>query len=458
MNRRTFLQSAAAGLCSPIAARPASPLPNIVLIVADDLGYGDLGCYGSHLRTPNLNKLASDGATFTQYCAPAAVCSPARAGMLTGRYGVRTGVPNVLGPADPSGLSDSETTIAQMLKWQGYRTAIIGKWHVGPTPAFLPTQRGFDEFYGMLGSNDQGPCTMFHNRDIVDPSASLDVLTQRFNDQAIDFIRSTNADTPFFLYLAYTAPHVPLVAAKTFRGKSRTGVYGDVVEELDWSIGQVLAELTAKGIDDNTLVVFTSDNGPWFQGTAGRLRGRKGDTFEGGLRVPMIARFKNRIAEKRVISNFATGLDLLPTVAGLTQSTLPRSPLDGVNLWPLLSGEVDSIDHPVFLYFDSWYLQCARLGRWKLHMSRYNTPAAAAEPKGGRRNLRLVFPELYDVDTDPAESTDESTDNPEIVDQIRTAVNNMLPGFPAQVQSAWTATQQAPVIPNQPGVWPEPIV
>jgi arylsulfatase A len=426
-------------------------------MIADDLGYGDLSCYGSHLRTPNLNKMASEGAMLTQYCAPSPVCSPSRAGMLTGRYGVRTGVPYVLGPNDPSGLAESETTIAQMLKSQGYRTACVGKWHVGATASFLPTQRGFDEFYGMLGSNDQGPCTMFRNREIVEQQASLDVLTQRFNDQAVDFIRR-NADAPFFLYLAYTAPHVPLVAAQRFRGKSRAGIYGDVVEELDWSVGQVLAELSARGLDENTLVIFTSDNGPWFQGTAGRLRGRKGDTFEGGLRVPLLARFRGRIPEQRLVKGFATGLDWLPTFASLTQSALPANPLDGVNIWPMLTGETDFVERPVFLYFDSWHLQCARLGQWKLHMSRYNTPAAAAEPKAGRKNLRLVFPELYDVETDPAESTDESGDNPDIVNQIRSAVNDALPGFPPQVQSAWTMTQQTPVIPNQPGVWPEPIV
>jgi len=455
MNRRTFLQTATAGVCQSLAAQSAPP-PNIVLMVADDLGFGDLGCYGSHLRTPNLNRLADEGSRFTQYCAPSPVCSPSRAGMLTGRYGVRTGVPFVLGPNDPAGLSESETTIAHVLKAQGYRSACIGKWHVGPSASYLPTQRGFDEFYGMLGSNDQGPCTMFRNREIVEQQAGLDVLTQRFNDQALDFIRRSK-DAPFFLYLPYTAPHVPLVAAQRFRGKSRAGIYGDVVEELDWSVGQVLAELSAQGLDENTLVIFTSDNGPWFQGTAGRLRGRKGDTYEGGMRVPMLARFKGRIPEKRVVNGFASGLDLLPTFASLASAPLPANPLDGVNILPMMTGEAETVERPVFLYFDGWNLQCARQGQWKLHLSRYNTPASAAEPKNGRRNLRLVFPELYDVETDIGESTDESSDNPELVNQIKAAVANMLPGFPAQVQSAWSATQSTPVIPNQPGVWPEPV-
>ena len=457
MNRRTFLRATAAGAVHStkgwgIGTAP----PNIVLILADDLGYGDLGCYGSHVRTPNLNRMASEGVLLRQFCAASPVCSPSRAGLMTGRYGVRAGVPNVLGPNDSTGLSESETTIPQVLKPMGYRTACVGKWHLGSQPRFLPTQRGFDEFYGMLFSNDQGPCTLLRNGEIVDSQAPLDSLTQWYTARAVDFIRRAK-DGPFFLYLAHTAPHMPLVASTLFRGKSRAGVYGDVVQELDWSVGQVLAELSANGLDENTLVIFTSDNGPWFQGTAGRLRGRKGDTFEGGMRVPFLARYKGRIPEGAVVNGFASLLDLLPTFAALAQGSLPAQPLDGVNILPLLTGEAESVERPPFLYFDSLHLQCARVGQWKLHLSRYNIPAFLPEPKAGRQNLRLFFPELYDVDADAAESTDESTDYPEVVNYIRAAIDRMLPGLPAEVQTAWAATQTRKVIPNQPGVWPEAI-
>jgi len=459
MNRRVFCQGAASALWHAFrAGGQASPPPNIVFIIADDLGYGDLGCYGSHLRTPNLDRMASEGVRFQQCCAPSAVSSPARAGLMTGRYGVRMGIPNVLGPSSQNGLPESETTLAQMLKPAGYRSACVGKWHLGAQPRFLPTQRGFDEFYGMLNSNDQGPCTILRNSEIVEPEAPLDQLTQRYTEQAVNFIRRAK-DRPFFLYLAHTAPHVPLVVSSRFRGKSRAGIYGDIVEELDWGVGQVLAELDESGLAENTLVLFTSDNGPWFQGSAGRLRGRKGDTFEGGLRVPLLARWKGRIPAGVVANGFASLLDMLPTLAAVAGAPLPAARLDGVNIWPMMSGEVQEVERPLFLYFDSYNLQCARMGRWKLHLSRYNTPAFTAEPKVGRFNLRLVYPELYDLDVDPGESTDESSDNPEIVERIRAVVEReMLPTFPLEVQSAWTATQMRPVIPNQPGVWPEPIL
>jgi arylsulfatase len=454
MNRRTFLGAATAGMLGAFrgGADSGAP-PNILFILADDLGYGDLGCYGSRLRTPNLNRLAGEGALFRQFCSASAVCSPARAALLTGRYGVRVGVPHVLGPGDSYGLSDAETTIPKMLKTAGYRSACIGKWHIGSAARFLPTQHGFDEFYGLLHSNDQGTSIMQDTR-IVEEQAPFDSLTQKFTDRAVDFIRRSK-DGPFFLYLSHTAPHVPLVPSAAFRRKSRTGVYGDVVEELDWGIGQVLNELSANGLDENTLVIFTSDNGPWFQGSTGRLRGRKGDTFEGGLRVPFLARYKARIPQGSVVNGFATMLDVFPTLASLAGAPLPRAPLDGVDIWPMLSGEAESVTRPPFLYFDSWNLQCARVGNWKLHLSRNNTPAYSPEPKVGRWNLRLVFPELYDVNSDPEESTDMSEDNPEIVASIRAQVMQALPTFPAEVQSAWAATMTRGVVPNQPGVWPE---
>lgn len=454
MDRRTFFGAAAQLLTAWGGRSQTVTPPNIVFILADDLGYGDLGCYGSRLRTPNLNRLAGEGAMFRQFCSASAVCSPARAALMTGRYGVRGGVPHVLGPGDANGLSESETILPQMLKTAGYRSACIGKWHLGSAPRLMPTQRGFDEFYGLLCSNDQGT-NILQGTQIAEEQAPFDSLTQKFTERAVDFVRRAK-ESPFFLYLAHTAPHVPLVPSGTFRRKSRTGVYGDVVEEMDWGIGQVLNELSANGLDENTLVIFASDNGPWFQGSTGRLRGRKGDTFEGGLRVPFLARYKGRIPAGSVVNGFATMLDVFPTLASLVQAPLPRAPLDGVDIWPMLTGEAESVSRPPFFYFDGWNLQCARAGNWKMHLSRNNTPAFSPEPKVGRWNLRLIFPELYDVGSDPEESTDLSEDNPDVLASIRSQVMQALPSFPAEVQSAWAATMSRGVVPNQPGVWPEP--
>jgi arylsulfatase A len=458
VKRRHFLKTSAAALAATGTGRAApanAQPPNIVIVFCDDLGYGDAGCYGSRIRTPNINRMARDGALFRQFCAASPVCSPSRAALLTGRYGVRTGVPTVLTPEDPYGLADSEVTIAQMLKPAGYKTKCIGKWHLGSAPPYLPTNRGFDEYFGIPYSNDQSPSILMENTAIIETPVNLATLTQRYTEQAVDSIRRSK-EAPFFLYLPHTFPHIPLAASSTFRGKSAMGLYGDVIEELDWSVGQILQEIASNGLDANTLVMFSSDNGPWFQGSPGRLRGRKGDTFEGGLRVPFIARYPGRIPPGQVLRSFASGLDILPTVARLTSVPLPRNPLDGVDIWPVLSGETDSVNRPPFLYLDNWNLQCARQGRWKLHFARYNSPAFTPEPKGGRFNFRLLNPELYDLDRDSEESADVSADHPAIVTTMLESVHELLPSFPAQVQAAWRETQSRPVLPNTAGAWPVP--
>jgi arylsulfatase A len=425
------------------------------LILADDLGYGDLGCYGSKLKTPNLDRLAQDGAMFRHFSVASPVCSPSRAALLTGRYPVRTGVPSVLGPRDTCGLNESETTIAQMLKPAGYKTMCVGKWHLGSPSQYLPTSRGFDEYYGMPCSNDQAPTLLLHNTDVIEQIATLETLTQRYTQQAVNFIRNSTA-APFFLYMAHWAPHIPLVANPAFKGKSKMGVYGDVIQEMDWSVGQVLQELSANGLDQNTLVLFTSDNGPFFQGTAGPLRGRKGDTFEGGMREPFIARYPGVIPAGQDLTSFATALDILPTLAAMTQTQLPPY-VDGVDITPLLTGSARDVDRPPFLYFDGYNLQCARIGQWKLHMSRYNTPAWAPLPPDGRFNLRLLSPELYNLYDDKGESEDCSSDYPDLVAQFQQQVAAMLPGLPTEVQNAWNDTIARPVYPNTAGALPSPI-
>ena len=458
MKRRTFvhtLAAAAAGVSLPRLAGAATQ-PNVIVILADDLGYGDLGCYGSPISTPNLDRMAAEGAVFRQFCSASPVCSPSRAALLTGRYGVRGGVPYVLGPGERVGLSLRETTLAQTLKQVGYKTMCVGKWHLGAFPGYLPTDRGFDRYFGIPYSNDNDPSILLSDTDVVESPVDLTTVTRRYTDKAVNFIRECH-DTPFFLYLAHTYPHIPLDASSDFKGKSAMGAYGDAVEELDWSVGQVLAEVEARGAASNTLIVFTSDNGPWFEGSPGRLRGRKGDTFEGGMRVPCLVRWPGSVPAGLEIESFASMLDLFPTIARAAGAPLPRNPLDGVDLRPVIFGQADAVaQRPLFLHFDGYNIQCARLGRWKLHLARSNGPAFAPLPEGGRMNLMLAFPELYDVRWGPGESYNLASRNQAMIDDIRARVADMLHSFPVEVQSAWNSTLRRPACAVNAGEWPSP--
>jgi arylsulfatase len=388
--------------------------------------------------------MASEGARFTQFYSASPVCSPSRAALMTGRYSTRVEVPAVLGPGD-KGLPDGETTIAQVLKDAGYHTSCIGKWHLGSTAKYLPTNRGFDEFFGVPYSADMSPCPLLRGSDVLAPSADVSVLTQQFTHEAVDFI-NRSVDAPFFLYLPHTAPHLPLAASPRFAKASGLGAYADVVQELDWGVGQVFSALEKNGLDSNTLVLFSSDNGPWYQGSQGRLRGRKGETYEGGMREPFLARFPGVIPSGIGCSGMATMMDLFPTLARRCGATLPGRDLDGVDIWPLLTGEQSEVDRDVFLYFDSVYLQCARMGRWKLHLSRYNTKAWSPLPSGGRVNLPLPRPELYDVVSDPQESYDCAEAHPDVVQQIRARVEQLINTFPYGIIDAWRYTQSLKVL------------
>ncbi len=427
--------------------------PNIILIYTDDLGYGDLGCYGSDLATPNLDGMAKEGVLFQQFCSASPVCSPARAALLTGRYPTRVDVTEVLQPADTGGLSLSESTLADTLRGAGYATMCIGKWHLGSQPQYMPTRRGFDQYYGLPYSNDMSPLPLMQNATVIEQPAKLDTLTARYTDQAVSFI-ARSKDRPFFLYMPHTFPHIPLAASQRFLGKSGFGLYGDAVAEVDWSVGEVLRAVRENGLDDNTLVMFSSDHGPWFEGSAGRLHGRKGETWEGGVRVPFIARFPGRIPAGRVCTNLATTMDILPTVARLCAATLPAAPLDGYDIWSLLSAQQDTTNREAFLYFDCGNLQCARLGPWKLHLTRYNTPPWLPIPSGWRQNQRLANPELYNLETDPAESYDAANENPQIVASIRASVEGLLTTFPEPVQTLWRDTMQASGVYCPSGGWP----
>lgn len=452
-NRRAFLRAAATAASIGIPARAESSVPNVIVILADDLGYGDLGCYGSSIGTPNIDQMAADGVRFTQFDSASPVCTPSRAAWLTGRYPTRFGLPRVLNETDTYGIPDSETTMAQMLKGAGYATMCVGKWHVGSVPQFLPTNKGFDEFFGIPYSIDQGTRPLMHNLDIVEQPATLETLTQRYTAAAVDFITRPRSN-PFFLYLGHSYPHLPLAVSSQFAGRSNEGLYGDVVQEIDWSVGQVLRAVKDNGLDSNTLVVFSSDHGPWFQGSPGRLRGRKGETFEGGVRVPFIARFPGLIPGGQVSKAFATSLDLLPTVGRLAGAALPPNPLDGVDIRGLLTGDQAIVNRDTFLYFNDIYLQAARNGNWKLQVSRYNSPPFVPAPAEGRLNLPLPSAELYDVSRDIDESHDRASRNPAVVADLQTRITRALQSFPPEIQDVYRRTMNTPVQGTPAGCFP----
>ncbi len=398
--------------------------------------------------------MAQQGIQLNQFYAASPVCSPSRAALLTGRYAPRTGVSDVLQPGGHTGLSGSETTIARMLKGAGYSTMCVGKWHLGSQPEFMPNNHGFDQFYGVPYSVDMAPLPLLQNTTTVESSATLHTLTQRYTDQAVKFI-SNSQSRPFFLYFAHSFPHLPIAVSNAFKGLTGMGSYADAVAEIDWSVGQVLQALRDNNLDKNTLVVFTSDHGPWYQGSPGNLRGRKGETFEGGMRVPFVARFPGAIPPWQINSTgVAAGVDLLPTIAALTGAALPANPSDGVNLWPMLSGQQESVDRDVFLYIDGCYIQAARLGPWKLHVSRYNTPPWVPVAADGRWNLPLVRPELYNILGDPGETSNVAADYPQVVADIQARIMNLLPGMPTQLQNGWSFTMSQAVCNTPDGAWP----
>ena len=452
-----------------MAALSAAPKrkPNIVMILCDDLGSGDIGCYGGALQTPNLDRMASEGMRFNQCTSANAVCSPSRAGLLTGRYPTRVMVERVLNPSDTTGLPDSETTLAMLLKKIGYKTACVGKWHLGHLPQYLPTHRGFDSYLGIPYSNDMSAknspfasrsyplLPLMRDEKVIEEEPDQRYLTKRYTEEALGFIERSGND-PFFLYFPHTFPHIPLYASERFRGKSAFGIYGDVVAEIDWSVGEVMAALKKRNLDRDTLVMFSSDNGPWFQGSPGRLRGRKGMTNEGGFRVPFLARWPGRVQAGAVSEALISLMDVFPTVSGFCEAGAPPNPLDGIDIAPIFGGKQKSFDREALLYFDGWNLQCARWGRWKLHMSRWNTDFYNQVPAGGRQNLPLAQPELYDVAADIGESYDVAAEHPDVVKEIQGRVERLLPGFPEPVKKAWAETKARPNLETRTGAFGRP--
>lgn len=348
--------------------------PNIVVILADDLGYGDIGTFGAtDIRTPNIDNLAKNGLKLTSFYSSSPVCSPTRAALITGRYPRRLGIDHVFFPESFTGIPTEEVTIAEALKGNGYKTAIFGKWHLGHHRQFLPLQNGFDEYYGIPYSNDMQGVVYLRGNDVDSIKVNQKYTTKTYTDEAVKFI-SKNKDKPFFLYVTHNMPHVPLYASPAFEGKSKRGLYGDVIEEIDWSVGEVVKALKKNGLEENTLVVFTSDNGPWLifdveGGSAGPLRQGKGTTFEGGQRVPAVAYWPGKIKPGSVYGDISTQLDLYPTIISLTgsQKTQTTKPLDGEDISPVLFG-TGKRKADEFAYYSNGKIEAFRKGDWKIRL------------------------------------------------------------------------------------------
>lgn len=418
--------------------------PNIIFIYADDMGYGDIGCYGAKaIRTPNIDRLAAEGLRLTNFYSVSPVCTPSRAALMTGRYAARMGIAqmrlqNVLFPTDRTGLPQSETTVARALKNRDYATACIGKWHLGSIAPHRAIDHGFDYYFGIPYSNDMIPTPLMRNGDVIEEPVKQDILTRRYTEEAISFIEREKGK-PFFLYLAHNMPHIPLHASARFRGKSAGGLYGDAVEELDWSVGEVLNALRRLGLHRDTIVFFSSDNGPWYQGSAGPLRGRKGSTHEGGVRVPGIVSWPRHIRPGSVSNEPAATIDFFPTALTLAgakdRAVSSNEPLDGRNILSLLLGRATRSTEDLYIFFDGPYLHAARAGRWKLHLARWNIPRYTAA-SGQQKNVRLRTPELFDMSMDVGESYDVATQQPAVVTALKARVIAALRTFPREIQEA----------------------
>ncbi|MBP7142958.1 MAG: sulfatase [Opitutaceae bacterium] len=456
------------------AARP----PNIVLILADDLGYGDLACYGAtDIRTPNIDRLAAKGTRFTSFCVAQGVCTASRAALFTGCYSNRVDMSGALNHLSQTGLHPRETLLSELLKREGYATAIFGKWHLGDQPPFLPTRRGFDSWLGIPYSNDNGPLhpvtknlpalPFYENETIIERDPDQSQFTRRLTEGAVDFI-TANRGHPFFLYVPHIMPHVPIFVSDRFRGSSRRGLYGDVVQELDWSVGEILAAIESCGLERDTLVLFASDNGPFLSygdhaGSSGHLRGGKLTAFEGGVRTPLIACWHGRVPSGRVTNELFSEMDLLPTLAKLAGAGHPTLKIDGQDLSPFLLGERGAVGRREFWYYNGDELHAVRLGKWKLHLPHEYLEVAAEPGRDGKPSnwgrmkpmsheqsgirgiasrhgyrVERIGLVLYDLETDPGETLDLAAEHPEIVAELqgvaaraRASLGDMLTGISA---------------------------
>lgn len=423
-------------------------LPNVVIIFTDDQGYGDVGSYGATgFETPNLDKMASQGMRFTNFYSGQPVCSASRAGLLTGCYPNRLGISGALFPHSNVGISDGEITIAEMLKDKGYSTAIFGKWHLGHHEQFLPLQHGFDEYTGVPYSNDMWPIQLdgtkaapgkgrgnFPDLPLIEGNATIetitsyagqDKLTTLYTEKAVDFI-NRNKDKPFFLYVPHSMPHVPLGVSDKFRGKSEQGLYGDVMMEIDWSVGQIIDALKANGLEENTIVIFNTDNGPWLNygnhaGSSGGLREGKTTSWEGGQRVPCIVKWPVKVPKGTVCNQLASSIDFFPTLASIAGGKLPDHKIDGVNVIELWKGNFEAKPrNEIYYYYGKNNLNAVREGNWKLVFPHtygsYEATVPANDGVGGRRiKTNVDSLELYNLMRDPGERYNVIGMYPEIV-------------------------------------------
>ena len=421
---------------------------NFVIIFTDDQGYGDMSCNGHPtIHTPNLDQMAYQGQKWTQFYSAAAVCTPSRAALMTGRLPVRSGMASskrvVLFPDSAGGLPQNEITIAEILKGAGYKTGMVGKWHMGHLPEHLPTTQGFDSYYGIPYSNDMdrdsnvkgdwveigktAPWSIYQvplikNGTVVERPVNQNTITRRYTEEAVKFI-TNNKESSFFLYLAHSMPHIPLYASKNFKGKSLNGIYGDVIQEIDWSVGKIIRSLEDNGIDDNTLVIFTTDNGPWLSygnhaGSAKPLREGKGTAWEGGVRVPCIMRWPNKIPSGKTCSTPAMTIDILPTIAELTGSNLPNH-----SIWPLMNGDPKAKSpHEAYYFYWGADLHAIRKGNWSLHLPHRYRSLKGQPGKDGipsKYIQKSTGIALFDLKKDISQKEDLSETHSDIVGTLK---------------------------------------
>lgn len=440
-----FLLITALGTARLTAAeRPAARPPNVVIIFTDDQGYGDVGVFGAtSYPTPNLDRMAKEGRRFTDFHVAQPVCSASRAALLTGCYPNRIGLPGALGPNSEIGISSEETTLAELFKSKGYATGMAGKWHLGHKPQHLPVRHGFDEFFGLPYSSDMWPhhpeakpgsyppLPLFENDRVINPGlthADQEQLTTQYAERAVRFI-DKNKDTPFFFYLAPNTPHVPLYVSEKFKGKSGAGLYGDVIMEIDWAVGEVLSAIKRNHLDEQTLVIFSSDNGPWLSygnhaGSAGPYREGKGTSFEGGHREPCIMRWPGKLPANSVCTEPLMTIDIFPTLARLIGASVPSHKIDGMDVWPILEGlpKAKNPHEAYFSYYNQNDLQAVRSGDWKLlfpHTARtMNGQDRGRDGNPGKYRPLPVQRALYNLSSDPGETHDISAEHPEIISRL----------------------------------------
>jgi arylsulfatase A len=395
--------------------------PNFIVIFTDDLGYGDVGAAGSDLiQTPHIDRMEKEGVRLSNHFSSANVCTPSRAGLLTGRYAIRSGLAHsVLFPDSEHGLPHDEITLAGALQEAGYRTGIYGKWHLGTIDVSWPTEHGFDEFYGIAYSNDMVPLPLYRNREILEEPLDQTTITKRLTYEAIEFIKQS-PDEPFFIYLPHPMPHVPLYTSEEFVGRSKAGLYGDVIEEIDWSVGKILKALDELGIDEKTMVIFTSDNGPWFEGSAGELRERKGGaSWEGGFNVPFIVRWPGAIPPGVTSEAISMNFDVFPTLLELAGVDVPDDrAIDGKNIWPVLQGSNRS-PHEYLYFFNNEEITAVRSQRWKFVIRSYYR-GGLSRFFGERHGEPHYYDPglLFDLELNPEEEFSFTREHPEIVEKM----------------------------------------